>query len=143
MLFFQIWRLIKSLYLINKQVQFNINPLVEIPGDFWLTTIKHRFGYFIKNLPFLTIISNSNAFKCSKFEFKLNNLYPDIYIINLIKKTALLIDFSLHTAFELDYFGLIRNLVVLVEDESEPRVRVYINCPCKSFFLCKSNPNSD
>ena len=80
------------------------------------------------------INSNSNAFKCSKFEFKLNNLYPDIYIINLIKKTALLVDFSLHTAFELDYFGLIRNLVVLVEDESEPRACAYKTIHANIFF---------
>ena len=122
------------------------DPLVVIPGDFWLTVINLRFyilSQLFKNPPFLTINSNSNAFKCPEFEFKLNNLYPDIYISGLIKKTALLIDFSLHTAFELDYFGLIRNLVVLVKDESKPRVRAYKNHPCKSFFLCKSNPISD
>ena len=80
------------------------------------------------------ITSNSNAFKCSKFEFKLNNLYPDIYIIDLIKKTRHLSDFSLHTVFELDYFGLIPKLVVLVDDESKPRIHAYKIIHANLFF---------
>ena len=80
------------------------------------------------------ITFNNNASKRSKFEFKLINLYPDTFISDLIQKTALLIDFNLHTVFELDYFGLIRILVVLVEDESRPRACAHINHPCKSFF---------
>ena len=83
------------------------------------------------------ITFNNNASKYSKFEFKFINLYPDIYIIDSIQKTALLVDFSLpimNTVFELDNFGLIRILVVLVEDESRPRACAYINRPCKSFF---------
>ena len=72
------------------------------------------------------ITFNSNAFKCPKFEFKFINPYLDTFISNLIKKTRHLSRFSLHTVFELDNFGLIRNLVVLVEDENKPRV-----CACK------------
>ena len=80
------------------------------------------------------ITFNNNLLESPKFEFKFINLYPDIYTIDSIQKTALLVDFSLYTVFELDNFGLIRILVVLVEDESRPRACAYINCPCKSFF---------
>ena len=79
------------------------------------------------------IIFNYNPLESPKFEFKFINLYPDTFISDLIKKTRHLSRFSLHTVFELDNFGLIRILVILVEDESRPRARVHINRPCKSF----------
>ena len=72
------------------------------------------------------ITFNNNPLESLEIEFKFINPYPDTFISNLIKKTRHLSRFSLHTVFELDKFGLIPRLVLLVENETQPRV-----CACK------------
>ena len=118
------------------------SPGLQNPGDFWLTILKQS-PLFHKIPPIFIIISNSNPVKQLKFEFKINNIYPDICNLDFIQKTALLIDFTLHTVFELDYFGLIPKVIVLVENERPAHAHTRKKHPCKSFFLCKSNPKSD
>ena len=117
--------------------QIRINPLVEMPGDFWLSTIKHRlkFTKICKNWHILDIIIKKNPLESPEFEFKPNNPYPDIYIIVLIQKTTL-VDFSLplsNTVFELDYFGLIPALVLFADPQAQPRAHAHVKMSHANF----------
>ena len=114
----------KRLFTINKQPQSNINPLVEIPGDFWLSTIKHKIALFHKNAPFSNAKLKNNSLRSLPIEFKPNNPYHDIYIVDSIQKITLPANFTLpfsSTVFELDYFGLIPTLVLFADPQAEPR----------------------